>query len=199
MAGAGSPAPNQPPDVEAGRSGLPGGHPAANGIVPRALETVGPPAFGGAADAADSKSEYAGADEAHKVEHEREVLPEDEKTAKPVGYFSLYRWVPADEHLCRRKPQHGAPRRWAAPSCADFSLSTHVLDWHPLELCQVCGPHRLAADGAGHSGRSRLGRRDAHLFHPLRRPVSLAGCHCRCHCCWCSSGPRLGPVLLSCT
>lgn len=121
MAGAGSPAPNQPPDVEAGRSGVPGGPPEANGTVPRALETVGPPAAkGGAADAADSKSEYAGADEAHKVEHEREVLPEDEKTAKPVGYFSLYRWVPADEQLGCRKPQHGAPRHWAAPSCAVF-------------------------------------------------------------------------------
>ena len=50
------------------------------------------PAAAAAAAAADGKSEgYTGADEAHKVEHEREVLPEDEKAVKPASYFNLYR------------------------------------------------------------------------------------------------------------
>ena len=94
MAGRQSPAAAaQPPDVEAGRAGALSVSPQANGAAGRgALEVE--PAAATAAAAADGKSEgYTGADEAHKVEHEREVLPEDEKAAKPASYFSLYRWV----------------------------------------------------------------------------------------------------------
>lgn len=91
MAGSESPADKQPPDVEAGQERALSGSPAANGTAKRGLLEVAPPA------AADGKSEgYTGADEACKLEHEREVLPEDEKAAKPVGYFSLFRWGGGD-------------------------------------------------------------------------------------------------------
>jgi ATP-binding cassette subfamily B (MDR/TAP) protein 1 len=63
-----------------------------------ALE-IGPPAVSSAAviDAAAAGGQpdqgYTGADEAQKVQHEREVLPQDEQAAKPVGYFSLFRFA----------------------------------------------------------------------------------------------------------
>ncbi len=108
MAGSESPADKQPTDVEAGQEGPPSGSPAANGTAKRGALEVAPPAA-----AADGKSDgYTGADEACKVEHEREVLPEDEKAAKPASYFSLYRCEGANcanqqrvppAHLCRRQ------------------------------------------------------------------------------------------------
>ena len=122
MAGSESPADKQPPDVEAGQERALSGSPAANGTAKRGALEVAPPAA-----AADGKSEgYTGADEARKVEHEREVLPEDEKAAKPASYFSLYRWVHGwGEGWCwrnqRQHPAGGKPLALLPPFACTLS------------------------------------------------------------------------------
>ena len=103
---------------------------------------MGPPAAAAATAAADGKAgEYSGADEAQKVEHEREVLPEDEPATKPASYFSLYRcaavgstglcqrssWAAGTSTRCAALERLGSTQlRRLPPSAPTFCTCTHL-------------------------------------------------------------------------
>ena len=149
----------------------PGAQGAANGAaqhVAAALELAGASMKGrlGEPPAAAAGAANGVHDEERKVEHEHAVLPSEDKAAKPVGYFSLFRcgcW--ASGRLAGARARHA--RQAPAPPRASPPAPTTVA--HP-GLPQVCRPLRLGLHGAGHRGRSLQRRRhgEPQRTHPWR-------------------------------
>ena len=133
----------------------------ANGSTVAALEVASDKQpLGGHASAAAAVLH----DEAQKVKGEHVVVARDDTTAKPVGYFSLYRCGVGG--VCGTAANCSPPTNTVEPADAGLTI---------LCASQVCRPHRLAADGTRHNRRRVQRRRHACVFDSLWQPVSGRG------------------------